>query len=101
MIFGTVPLFAQKKTLNIVFPKDKTEVTIPDAISGYIINEYVVTAKVYQKMSVKFSSKSRNFVYFNVLNDGDPVAPEAREAQDWSGTLMSDGTYIIEVYLVR
>jgi hypothetical protein len=50
-------------------------------------------------------SSNNTFLYFNVLNGASQealfVGEREAETHTWTGTLPSDGDYMIRVYLVR
>jgi hypothetical protein len=65
---------------------------------------YKFVGKTGQKLSVKLNSKN-TFLYLNILNDRTKTALETktvpREVTSWSGALPENGSYTVQVYLVR
>ena len=91
-------------TKRVQFKKGATSVTLKGTISGRATHDYVLGAKAGQALSVRMSSDN-TFLYFNVLNGASQEALFVGESEaapnKWTGTLPSDGDYIIRVYLVR
>ena len=91
--------YAQSR-VNVKFARGMSSATMRGAVSGYRYVDYRVGARGGQTISVKIVTRSpyASFVIF----DGRMQNIEgAAEQTDWSGTLPSDGTYIIRVLLPR
>lgn len=91
-------------TKRVQFKKGATSATVKGTISGRATHDYVLGAKAGQTMSVRMSSQN-TFLYFNILNGATQealfVGASEAEPNRWTGTLSSDGDYIIRIYLMR
>jgi hypothetical protein len=89
------------KTSN---PTVKQNAMLKGMIAGRATNDYVLRAKAGQTMNVRMSSNN-TFLYFNVLDGATQkalfVGEHEPEPHSWTGTLPSDGDYIVRIYLVR
>ncbi|RYG33700.1 g-type lysozyme inhibitor [bacterium] len=106
-ILSTAPsAFAQSgvKSEKIAFKKGSNTAKKSGTVKGDGTVRYLIAAKSGAKLSVSLKSKS-TFVYFNILDPKTGFALESngavREVTQWSGKLPSQGTYILQVYLVR
>jgi hypothetical protein len=94
---------ARTKRVDVKFKPGASGGAYNDSLIGYDTVDFYLNAKGGQTMSVKLTS-ANTFLYFVVLRgsgQGDAVAEKAREVNEWSGELPSDGTYVVRVYLVR
>jgi len=87
-------------THPVQFAKGTSSSSVKGVVKGANDEDYVLRASGGQTMNVKLSAKS-TLIYFNVLNKasdetlyvGSSVGKNA-----WSGSLPTDGDYIIRVY---
>lgn len=91
------------KTQPVHFAKGHSSATIKGSITGYEIIDYTLGARAGQTMSVSLKTKHRAN-YFNVLPPGSTdqaLFTGSTSGNDWTGTLPTDGSYTVRVYLMR
>ncbi|MCW3054001.1 MAG: hypothetical protein JWN14_3171 [Chthonomonadales bacterium] len=91
-------------TKRVRFDRGSSSTTMRDSVKGYDTVRYEVDARAGQRLSVNLESRS-SYVYFNVLNKRTDnileTRPTPREVTKWDGRLPDNGTYFVNVYLVR
>ena len=91
------------KTQPVQFAKGHSSATIKGSITGYETIDYTLRARAGQTMTVSLKTK-HGANYFNVLppgSAGEAIFVGATSGDDWSGTLPTDGSYTVRVYLMR
>jgi len=100
------PLRADDVTITkrVRFDRGSSSTTMRDSVKGYDTVRYEVDARAGQRLSVNLESRSA-YVYFNVLNKRTDnileTRPTPREVTKWDGRLPDNGTYFVNVYLIR
>lgn len=91
------------ETRPLRFAKGASAATVKGTLKGSQTIDYKVGAKAGQTMTVGLKT-SNGSNYFNVLPPGSndvAVFVGSSDGNDWKGTLETDGTYTIRVYLMR
>jgi hypothetical protein len=90
------------REVEVWFPTGKSGTTLKGEISGDETVDYKVRAAAGQRMEVTFRPTSTS-AYFNVLPPGSETAIfiGSTSGNRFEGTLPTDGTYTIRVYLMR
>lgn len=99
---GSSDVFGQS-TVTVRFARGSSSGAYTGSIRGDRYIDYLVSARVNQRMTVRRTRRSGEPPYFNVLKKGSEVAiaDDARETTEWTGDLPSDGTYTIRVYMAK
>lgn len=99
----TLPALAEIQTQPVQFKKGTSSATINGSIKGDKIVDYVLRAKMGQRMQVLFKP-SNDSAYFNVLppgSEGEAIFIGSNEGNEWTGTLPASGEYKVRTYLMR
>ena len=103
-VASTVAIAAEGiETRPLRFAKGASSATVKGTLKGDQTIDYKVGARAGQTMNVALKS-SNGSNYFNVLPPGSSdvaVFVGSTDGNQWTGTLASDGTYTIRVYLMR
>jgi hypothetical protein len=92
--------FASAANHPVHFAKGTTASTVKGLVKGNGTEDYVLRAAAGQTMDVKLSAKS-TLIYFNVLKKGVDEAIYVGSTDgknEWSGSLVDGGDYIVRVY---
>ena len=100
-----VPALAKDKvtTHQVHFDKGTTGTTVKGHVKGYDTVNYKLGAKADQSMRVSLESRK---AYFNIFEPGKGAGDGAmfissRDGASYVGTLPKNGTYTIQVFLMR
>ncbi|WP_238719644.1 hypothetical protein [Nitratireductor alexandrii] len=90
---------------EVRFAAGESSTTLSDRIVGYGSVDYLLDARAGQTMTVVFEPSNAG-AYFNIYEPGKGPGEEAMfigaiNGNDYSGVLPADGTYTVQVYLVR
>jgi hypothetical protein len=88
---------ADKKIVEVKFPKGATEASYTDSFVGYGLVEYQLVANADQQMTVEIMKSDDDRASFTVMQDDLAVADDASEVTGWSGILPQTGKYTISV----
>ena len=88
--------------MQVQFPKGATSASLKGKLKGDETVDYVLRAAAGQSMVVVFKPGNPS-AYFNVLPPGSDAAIfiGSTSGGRYEGTLPTDGTYTIRVYLMR
>lgn len=95
----------EERNERIQFAKGTSGATVTSSITGYESVNYRVTAKAGQQMTVKLTT-AHNATYFNIFPPGKGPGDAAMyigstEGKQFHGELPVNGTYTIQVYMMR
>lgn len=101
-LVGTAAADAGIRQEKVQFARGASSAVIKGQIKGDTTVDYVVRAAAGQTLSVKLQ-KSNPQNYFNVLPPGSTGSAMfvGDSGKDYSGTLPTDGDYVVRVYLMR
>jgi hypothetical protein len=103
ILFATTALPMQGTPVRRVrFPRGRTTVVLRGSIVNDGMNQYLLSARADQTMSVHITSP-RNRAKFDVYprnNRSALVSSGAEDTTDWEGKLPKSGDYIISAYSV-
>ncbi len=102
ILASSVVATAVAETKQIQFAKGKSSASISGTIKGHDDADYVLRAGAGQTLNVDFKA-SKSAAYFNVIPPGsasETLFLGSSQGNHYSGTLPSDGDYIIRVYLM-
>ena len=74
--------------------------TVRGTVRGYAYRDYIVGASAGQTIDLKLTSTGNPSV-FTVLGPGGADMDGAAEMNDFSGTLPTNGSYVIRVLMMR
>ena len=102
LILSSAGAFEAVQTQTIHFTKGTSSKTIHDAIKGWELKEYRLGAKAGQRMKVLLES-SNDALFFNIWAPGEEMAifNGSDMGSSFSAALLKEGTYRIQVYLMR
>lgn len=103
LLLGLTAAYGQTKRIDVKFRTGTSSATSSNSVTGYGTADFYVKANSGQEMTAKLTSTNK-FLYFLVIKDPalpEAIADDARDTTEWTGTLSSDGTYIVRVFLVR
>lgn len=103
MSAGVMALADEVKTVTVNFKPGLTSASFKGTVKGYNTVEYRLGASAGQSMSVDFQTSNASS-YFNVLPPGggqEAIHIGSTEGNEFSGVLPADGTYVVQVYLMR
>lgn len=101
----TVAWADESRTETLRFAKGATGTSVTGNITGYNSVNYKVTAKAGQQMEVKLST-GHTATYFNVYAPGSGPGDAAifigsTSGNHFTATLPANGTYTIQVFMMR
>lgn len=104
-IIGVAIASDEVRHVDVHFAAGESSATLTDTITGYGSVDYLLDARAGQTMSVVFEPSS-TAAYFNIYEPGKGPGEEAMfigavNGNEYAGVLPLDGTYTIQVYLVR
>jgi len=91
------------KAVVVHFKPGLTSASYKGQVKGYNTVEYRLGANAGQTMSVSFETSNASS-YFNVLPPGggqEAIYIGSSEGNDFTGVLPANGTYVVQVYLMR
>ena len=102
LILTSASAFEKAKTQTVHFAKGSSTKTIHGTIKGWELKEYRLGAKAGQKMKVVLES-SNDAASFNIWAPGQEMAifNGSDMGNTFNGVLPKDGTYRVQVYLMR
>jgi hypothetical protein len=101
----SMPVFAQDVRDEYVWLAAGSSTTITEIITGYQSVNYKLGAKAGQHMVVVLKTDNGSN-YFNIFTPGKGPGDEAmfigsQQGGRYEGTLLTDGEYTVQVYLMR
>ncbi len=103
MLFATSALPMQATSVRRVrFPRGRTTTVLRGSIVNDGMNQYLLSARAGQTMSVHITSprKRAKFDVYPRDNRSALVSSGAEDTTDWEGSLPESGDYVISVYSV-
>ena len=102
LFFTYASAFEEARTQTVHFAKGSTSKTIHDTLKGWEMKEYRLGTKAGQKMKVVLES-TNDAAAFNIWAPGQEMAifNGSDMGNTFNGVLPKDGTYRVQVYLMR